>query len=195
MINFNNMSRKLMIGCVICLSLFLLVFAVMFKVLHVRHKHENDSHLIVVNEQLSGFSLPTLANLDVIVDQNVLQDKLNLINIWSSNCRPCRQEHLILLKISEYLKSKKINFIGLNYNDDPERAMAWLNIHGDPYNINLFDQEGQLVADLGVSSLPELFIVDKHKKIKYKYSGIITMATWQKNILPILEQLYNKPNK
>jgi cytochrome c biogenesis protein CcmG/thiol:disulfide interchange protein DsbE len=184
-----------MIGCFICLSLFLLVFAFMFKVLHVRHKHENDYHLIIVNEQLSGFNLPTLANLDVMVDQNVLQDKLNLINIWSSNCRPCRQEHLILLKISEYLKSKKINFIGLNYNDDPERATAWLTIHGDPYKINLFDQEGQLVADLGVGSLPELFIVDKHKKIKYKYSGIITMAMWEKNILPILEQLYDKPNK
>ena len=195
MINFNNISRKLMIGCVICLSLFLLVFAIMFKVLHVTHKHDNDSHLIIVNEQLSGFSLPTLANLDVIVDQKVLQDKLNLINIWSSNCRPCRQEHLILLKIAEYLKTKKINFIGLNYTDDPERATAWLTIHGNPYNINLYDQEGQLVADLGVGSLPELFIVDKHKKIKYKYSGMITMAIWEKNILPILEQLYEKPNK
>ena len=40
--------------------------------------------------------------------------KINLINIWSSWCVPCREEHKYLMKLN---KNNKINLLGLNYKD------------------------------------------------------------------------------
>lgn len=193
--HLNNTSRKLMIGCCICLIIFLLIFALMYKVLHVKNNNDYHAGLTMINENLPMFSLPTLANLDIKVDQDVVNNKVNLINIWSSNCRSCKQEHFILMKIAKYIKNKKIIFIGLNYNDDQERAANWLSINGDPYMINLLDQQGDLASELGAKSLPALFLVDSNQIIRYRYLGLITMAVWEKNIRPVLDQLVLKTNK
>lgn len=195
MIDLKKTSRKLMTGCLICLAIFSLIFAAMYKVLHVKLNHDHDSHLIITNEELPKFSLPILTDLQVIVNQSILKDRVTLINVWSNNCRSCRQEHLVLLKIAKYLKNKSINFIGLDNCDDQERAMTWLSIHGNPYTIHLFDQKGKLAMDLGVKGLPELFIIDSNKKIRYRYSGLITPIAWEQEIRPALDQLYLRTNK
>ncbi len=189
MIDFTKTSKRLMIGCIVFLTIFLLSLVIMYKVLHVKHKNDHDSHLTIINEDLPEFSLPTLDDLQVIVDQNILKNKVTLINVWSNNCRSCKQEHAILLKIARYLKGKPINFVGLNNRDDHERAIQWLHIHGNPYNINLFDQKGKLAVGLGAKGLPELFIIDPHSKIQYRYSGAITSIVWEQELRPLLEQL------
>ena len=41
-------------------------------------------------------------------------NKFYLLNIWASWCKPCRDEHPFLMKLSE---NKNIKIIGLNYKD------------------------------------------------------------------------------
>ena len=41
-------------------------------------------------------------------------DKIYLLNIWSSWCVPCRQEHPILMNLN---LENNINIIGMNYKD------------------------------------------------------------------------------
>ena len=41
-------------------------------------------------------------------------EKYYLLNIWSSWCVPCRQEHPLLMNLS---KNKNIELIGINYKD------------------------------------------------------------------------------
>lgn len=195
MIDFQKTSRKLMISCLICLTIFVLIFAVMYKVLHVKPNHAYRSNLIIINKELPKFSLPMLNNSDMIIDQNILKNKITVINIWCSSSRFCRQEHQILLKIAKDLKDKAINFIGVSNCDDQETAMNWLSVHGDPYKINLFDQKGKLAIDARSKGLPELFIIDDNQKIQYRYSGLITTTVLKKEISPILEQLYLHTNQ
>ena len=68
----------------------------------------------------SGFEVPSVSvklfNSNEIV--NTLEifssDKFYLLNIWSSWCVPCRQEHSILMELT---KNDNLKVIGINYKD------------------------------------------------------------------------------
>ena len=46
-------------------------------------------------------------------------DKFYLMNIWSSWCAPCRDEHKFLLNLSN---QKNLKIIGLNYKDKKKKC-------------------------------------------------------------------------
>ena len=46
-------------------------------------------------------------------------NKFYLLNIWSSWCVPCRQEHSFLMNFSD---DKKVIVIGINYKDTKSNA-------------------------------------------------------------------------
>ena len=51
-------------------------------------------------------------------------DKFYLLNIWSSWCVPCRDEHSYLMKLN---LETKVNIIGMNYKDNLKNAENFLN--------------------------------------------------------------------
>ena len=51
-------------------------------------------------------------------------DKFYLMNIWSSWCAPCRDEHKILLNLSN---QKNLKIIGLNYKDKKKMYIVGVN--------------------------------------------------------------------
>ena len=67
--------------------------------------------------------------------------------------------------------------------------MGWLKIHGNPYEINIFDSEGTLSLDLGVYGVPETFLVDKKGVIRAKYIGSLNRETLYNEILPLVEKI------
>lgn len=173
------------------LAICLVALLVMFLYLNVDGRSEYS--LVSLNEELPKFKLPAINDLDHLLTPAILQDKITLINMWSNNCKVCKQEHGMLMTMAKDLQSKQyqseLNFIGLNNLDDAEVVKNWLKYHGDPYTLNLLDQKGQLANELGSTGLPELLIIDRDQVIQYRYSGMITPHTWQKKILPILDQL------
>ena len=56
-----------------------------------------------------------------------------------------------------YLKSQGIPILGLNYKDEKEDAINWLNKFGNPYTDNIHDYKGSLALDLGVTGAQRLF--------------------------------------
>ena len=62
-------------------------------------------------------------------------DKYYLLNIWSSWCVPCRQEHPLLMNLS---KEKNIELIGINYKDKKINANIFLTELGNPYKKIIF---------------------------------------------------------
>ena len=94
-------------------------------------------------------------------------EKYIIINIWSSWCVPCRQEHQFIKNISEIANLK---VIGLNYKDNFINAKKFLNDMGNPYSTILIDKDGTVAIDWGAYGVPETFLVYKEKIIK-KYIG------------------------
>ena len=94
-------------------------------------------------------------------------DKTYLLNIWSSWCVPCRQEHPLLMKLNE---DSKIIIIGMNYKDNKKNAQSFLKELGNPYEMVLVDLEGTIAIDWGAYGVPESYLIYNNKIIK-KFIG------------------------
>lgn len=104
--------------------------------------------------------------------QNItLETKPMMINFFASWCAPCREEHKQLLQIAA---DKNINLIGIAYRDDPKNTKEYIDELGDPYQVILIDRQGAIGASLGLSGVPETYIIGKDGLIKYKHKGEIT---------------------
>ena len=94
-------------------------------------------------------------------------DKNYLLNIWSSWCVPCRQEHPLLMKLNE---DSKIIIIGMNYKDNKKNAQSFLKELGNPYETVLVDLDGTIAIDWGAYGVPESYLIYNNKIIK-KFIG------------------------
>ena len=96
-----------------------------------------------------------------------LSDKYFLLNIWSSWCLPCRQEHPHLMNLN---LNNKLNIIGMNYKDNRKNAENFLKELGNPYEEIFIDPEGIIAIEWGAYGVPESFLIYNNKIIK-KYIG------------------------
>ena len=87
-------------------------------------------------------------------------NKFYLINIWSSWCIPCRDEHPFLMKLRN---QKKIEIIGINYKDKAEKAKKFLNELNNPYHTILTDKNGTIAIEWGAYGVPESFLIYNDK--------------------------------
>ncbi len=122
--------------------------------------------------------------------QEKLKDKLSLVNVWASWCVTCRAEHQMLNDIA---KQNIVQMVGVNYKDSKKEGAYFLKRLGNPFDFIVFDQQGILGLELGVYATPETFIVDQKGVIRFKRIGEITSRIWQKEMLPLINQL-NKAN-
>ena len=132
--------------------------------------------------------------------------KVWLLNVWSTWCVSCRQEHPMLVEMA---RSGRVTLVGLNYKEIRgdgdfdmdriapedekrmalERATAWLKRHGDPYALSVLDLDGRVGIDYGVYGVPETYIIDKAGIIRLKHIGPVTPDVYSSKILPLVAEL------
>lgn len=111
--------------------------------------------------------------------------KLTLVNVWSSWCIPCRQEHPLLMEIA---KDERIRVVGINYKDQPENARRFLGDLGNPFAAVGADRAGRSAIEWGVYGVPETFLVDQTGKIVYKHVGPFTPESVKNDLMPAVEK-------
>ena len=119
----------------------------------------------LVGQQLPSFALPQLEDPAA----RFAAEAPFLLNIWASWCVSCRQEHPLLLELSQELP-----VYGLNYRDARPAAEAWLARWGNPYIASAYDPEGRMGLTLGVYAVPETFLIDAAGVVRYKHTGPLT---------------------
>ena len=102
-------------------------------------------------------------------------DKFYLLNIWSSWCVPCKQEHSILMELT---KNDNLKVIGINYKDTKKNANNFLKELGNPYDNIIFDNKGTNAIEWGAYGVPESFLINKNRIIK-KYIGPLSKGSMQ----------------
>ncbi|TPJ70703.1 DsbE family thiol:disulfide interchange protein [Mesorhizobium sp. B2-6-2] len=132
---------------------------------------------------LEGTSLPGLESKD-------FAGKVTLVNVFASWCAPCREEHPVLLGLSQ---DKRFTLAALNYKDQPENARRFLGELGNPYQAIGADPAGRAAIDWGVYGVPETFVIGKDGKIAYKHVGPLTPESVRALLLPQIEKALAAP--
>lgn len=179
------MTRRLFF---IPLSLFAAVAVVLFWQL-TRNAEGDDPRALesaLIGQPLPPFRLESLTSPGEMLDGRALVNgKPLLLNVWATWCPTCRAEHQYLNQLS----AQGIRVVGMNYKDDRQHAIRWLNQLGDPYALNLFDGSGMLGLDLGVYGAPETFLIDGKGIIRYRHAGDMNAQVWDRELKALWERV------
>jgi cytochrome c biogenesis protein CcmG/thiol:disulfide interchange protein DsbE len=131
------------------------------------------------------FELPRVDDLSKTLASRELAGKPYVLNVWGTWCVECRHEHDALMEIA---RRGQVPLIGLDWNDDREQALLWLQRLGNPYVVSAFDGEGRVAIDWGVYGAPETFLVGADGTVLKKHTGMITLEIWEQEFVPLLQQ-------
>jgi cytochrome c biogenesis protein CcmG/thiol:disulfide interchange protein DsbE len=138
-----------------------------------------------VGKPLPAFDLPRLDAPESRFTERDLRGRAVLLNVWASWCIACGNEHNELMQLAQ---QHAVPIIGLNYKDRREDALAWLERHGNPYEISVQDQDGRAGIELGVYGVPETFMIDTTGVVRHKHVGPLDAETIERVILPLLAE-------
>ncbi len=137
----------------------------------------------LIGKPAPQFSLPDVRDPARQVSNADYRGKVYMLNVWGTWCVGCRQEHDTLLEIA---KSSPVPIIGLNWKDEREAAIGWLDQLGDPYVASAFDPEGRVAIDWGVYGAPETFLVSADGHVLHKHVAAMTMEVWRQDFEPLI---------
>ena len=174
------MKKQLLILPFIFFSLILLIF--FYLLIIDRNPSELPSTLL--DKNVPKFETESLLKDEKFISSKKFGNEIILVNFFATWCKPCRDEHTYIKRLSN---KKEIKVIGINYKDNPKNAIQWLKELGNPYTDVAVDKSGRIAIDWGVYGIPETFIVNSEGIIKYRHVGPITKKIYKKINLAINE--------
>tara|TARA_B100000945_G_scaffold281459_1_gene249164 strand:+ start:665 stop:1183 length:519 start_codon:yes stop_codon:yes gene_type:complete len=145
--------------------IFLFIFTIFYRGLQDTNIYSPEAKL---NIKIPSFSAELFYSNKMVNSLEIFDlNKYYLLNIWSSWCVPCRQEHPLLIDLS---KNTSVRVFGINYKDNKEKAEKFLKELGNPYEKIIFDKNGIVAIEWGAYGVPESFLIYNGKIIK-KYIG------------------------
>ena len=84
----------------------------------------------LLDQQAPTFALPSLADPSKIVGSATYAGEIALVNVWATWCVGCRAEHDFLMTLAA---QDVVPIFGLNWRDQRDMALRWLEQLGDPY--------------------------------------------------------------
>ncbi|MEQ1648843.1 MAG: DsbE family thiol:disulfide interchange protein [Hyphomicrobiaceae bacterium] len=140
----------------------------------------------LIDKPVPGFELAGLVAGDGGLSSKDLTGGIKLVNIFASWCAGCRVEHPTLLRIQ---REGAIPLYGINWKDKPGDGLKWLKANRSPYLKVGDDMNGRLGIDLGVTGVPETFVIDRTGRIRYRHAGAVTDDVWAETFAPLLAAL------
>jgi len=155
---------------------FLFILSIFLYLLVIdRNPSEIPSNLL--NKNVPKFETKSLLNNDKFFSDKEFGNEPAIVNFFATWCKPCRDEHIYIKKFSD---GKKIKVIGINYKDNSEKAIQWLEKFGNPYSNVAIDKNGKIAIDWGVYGIPETFLINSNGTIQYRHVGPITEPVYKK---------------
>ncbi len=128
--------------------------------------------------QVTPVGTTTPFGADAITGEGV-----KIVNFWASWCAPCRLEHPQLMKLA----AEGLPIYGVNYKDDPDKALRFLTELGDPFTAIGADTTGRMALDWGVYGVPETFVIDGKGNVLLRFAGPVTESILKNRIRPVLD--------
>lgn len=122
--------------------------------------------------RISGGSV-TAPNKEVSLSD--YRGKVVVLNTWGSWCGPCRKEADDLKEVAQKTRSKGVQFIGINVDDDRSSAADFLRNNQVKYP-SIYDPSGRSLLALGgvpVSTTPLTIVLDRQHRVAAIYLGAV----------------------
>ena len=142
---------------------------------------------VLINKPLPAMEMPTLFDPSVKFSAEEMKGRVWMLNVWASWCLPCKEEHPYLVGLKR--TGLKTPIVGFLYKDSVGAGRQVLEDTGNPYDVVVFEEKNKIGIDLGVTGVPETFIIDKKGVIRGKVSYPILDELWTKQVKPLIEQL------
>ena len=121
----------------------------------------------VTGQPVPPFDLPAQAPGQGFGSADLGHGKPVLLNFFASWCVPCVEEHPALLALAR----SGMPIWAIAYKDGQDKAAAFIDQHGDPYQRIARDTPGRVAIDFGLSGVPESFLVDGSGVIRWHWAG------------------------
>ncbi len=168
----------LKISLIFLVSFIIIIF---FLALSVEKKYSTEK---LVGKKIDNFEIKHLYKEEVFNQNNLTNEKYNLINIWASWCMPCKKEHPELMKLKN---EETLNLIGVNFKDKKKNADNFLKEMGNPYDVSLVDLDGTKTIIFGVFGVPESILINKEKIVIKKFIGPLSNNDY-KDIIKLINE-------
>lgn len=152
----------------------LAALALLFGLFALKHDPHVQPHALV-GKTLPDVTLPALDDGRPVRLREAAADGPVLVNVFASWCAPCELEAPVLMQ----LKARGVRLVGVAYKDAPDNTKAFLGRVGDPYTKRLVDRDGRAGIELGVTGVPETYLVDAKGVILAKYAAPLSDADAQ----------------
>ncbi len=96
--------------------------------------------------------------------------KVVVLNFWASWCTPCKEEMPILERAWQTFKGNGVVVLGIDIEDDPDSAVAFLKALGITYG-NIYDSEQARITAYQVTALPTTIFIDRRMHIRARFVG------------------------
>ncbi len=99
-----------------------------------------------------------------------------VVNVFASWCVPCAAEMPLLTELA-----KTTPIYSIAYKDEPKALAAYLQRYGNPFTA-IINDDGTATAQLGITGVPESYLVDKTGRIVRHAAGMLDaaeLADWQ----------------
>lgn len=140
----------------------------------------------LIDKPAPVFNLPVLNQTGKSFSPKDMLGRVWLLNVWASWCAACREEHPLLMQMSQQIP---VPLIGMDYKDTDNDALSVLQQAGNPYQVVVTDTNGHVGIDYGVYGVPETYLIDKQGVIRYKQIGPMTEEALKAKIIPLVKGL------
>lgn len=134
---------------------------------------------------ISPFDVPTLNSSTKRFNSDLWKDKVVVLNVFASWCLPCAAEHPSLMALA---KTGKVHLLGMAWKDKPPAVQKWLAERGNPFQIVGIDEKGASTIALGLSGVPETFVI-QNNRVVFHWRSVLGEDTMSKTIIPLVERL------
>ncbi len=174
-------SRGVSVGVIIAFALILGLLAVLGWRLFKVNSGQVDSGMA------PDFTLTSFEGETITLSE--LRGQVVIINFWASWCPPCREEAPYLEATWRKYKDRGVVFIGVDYVDTEEKALAYI----DEFDITYFngpDIGTRISYAYNMQGVPETFYVAKNGELRGVKIGPLYPPELDQKIEELLAEPY-----
>ncbi len=113
-----------------------------------------------------------------------LTGKAVILTFWASWCAPCKAELPVLAQVYSQMKSKGLEILAVNVDQDPEKGKAMAEKLGLPFPV-LLDPRQEIMGRFDTKGLPTAFWIDRTGSIRSRTVGFDA----KKGVSAVMEHL------